>query len=147
MKEKWWALAPAAPVFLGDLWLKHISIGQDRTLIPGVLSLRYTLNTGFALGLFPDSALAATLISFLMLLIMLFFLFRFPWRRPAVLGFGMILGGAAGNLWDRLLLRAVRDMLHLDFMHFYVFNLADAAVVLGAGLILLSTLLSREEPA
>lgn len=144
--RKWLTvLIPALCVFLGDQWLKAASAGQSRVLIPGALSLRYTENTGFSLGLFPDTAVPAIVLSCAVLAVALWFLIRERWETPSLLAFGLLLGGAAGNLWDRLRFGFVRDMLHLDFMHFYVFNLADACVVAGAALILLFSLFSRKD--
>ena len=143
MKRKAAFWVPACLVFLLDQALKAYSAGQHRVLIPGIISLDYTLNTGFALGLFPDSALAATVLSAAVLVLMLVLLRAENWNTCSLIGFGLVIGGAAGNLLDRVLFSAVRDMLHLDFMHFYVFNLADAGVVVGVILILAVTLLDK----
>ena len=75
----------------------------------------------------------------------LILLIRFPWNKGSLIGFGLVLGGALGNLYDRLRFSAVRDIIRLDFMHFYIFNLADAGVVVGAVLIVLFTLFARKE--
>ena len=77
-----------------------------------------------------------------MLILLLAALIRNRWNKGALIGFGLALGGALGNLYDRLRFSGVRDMLHLDFMHFYIFNLADVGVVAGIALILLCTLFS-----
>ena len=53
-------------------------------------------------------------------------------------GCGLILGGAAGNLLDRLSSGGVTDYIHFSF--WYIFNAADTAIVLGVGLLLLSAL-------
>ena len=50
MKRVLTAAVPALIILLADQWLKAVSAWQNRVLIPGVLSLSYTLNTGFALG-------------------------------------------------------------------------------------------------
>jgi signal peptidase II len=55
-----------------------------------------------------------------------------------MLGCGLILGGAAGNLLDRLSSGEVTDYVHFRF--WYIFNAADAAIVVGVGLLLLSAL-------
>ncbi len=145
VKCKLLAVVPVAVILTGDLILKNASGGQHRSLIPGILSLDYSLNSGFALGLFPDTALPATILSVLVLAAVLFLLLRYSWNTGSLIGFGMVLGGALGNLYDRLMFSAVRDMFRLDFMHFYIFNLADAGVVAGAFLIVLFTLFSPKE--
>ena len=145
VSRKLLAVVPAAVILAGDLFLKNAAGGQHCSLIPGILSLDYTLSNGFALGLFPDTALPATILSVLILAAVLFLFLRYSWNTGSLIGFGMVLGGALGNLYDRLVFSAVRDMFRLDFMHFYIFNLADAGVVAGAFLIVLFTLFSPKE--
>jgi signal peptidase II len=58
--------------------------------------------------------------------------------KATMLGCGLILGGAAGNLLDRLSSGEVTDYIHFSF--WYIFNAADAAIVVGVGLLLLSAL-------
>jgi signal peptidase II len=60
-----------------------------------------------------------------------------------MLGCGLILGGAAGNLLDRLSSGEVTDYVHFSF--WYIFNAADAAIVAGVGLLLLSALRTSEK--
>ena len=67
MKRKLLAVLPAVLILVGDLWLKSAAFTQRRVLSPGILSLQSTWNTGFALGLFPDTALTAAVLSGLML--------------------------------------------------------------------------------
>jgi signal peptidase II len=63
--------------------------------------------------------------------------------RLATSGCGLILGGAAGNLLDRLGSGEVTDYVHFSF--WYIFNAADTAIVVGVGLLLLSTLRGPEK--
>lgn len=64
--------------------------------------------------------------------------------RLLVLALGLVIGGAVGNLVDRVRYGAVADFLdfHLMGYHWYVFNIADAAIVCGVGLLLLDSLLA-----
>jgi signal peptidase II len=68
-------------------------------------------------------------------------------REPlVVIAIGLVIGGAVGNVIDRLWRGAVVDFLdfHLGQWHFYDFNLADAAISIGVGLMLLDSLLARD---
>jgi signal peptidase II len=75
--------------------------------------------------------------------VVLWLLFSGKPTKLATMGCGLILGGAAGNLLDRLANGEVTDYVHFSF--WYIFNVADAAIVVGVGLLLLSAL--RPEPA
>jgi signal peptidase II len=63
--------------------------------------------------------------------------------RLTTLGCGLILGGAAGNLLDRLSTGEVTDFVHFSF--WYVFNAADAAITVGVALLILSTFRMQEK--
>jgi signal peptidase II len=68
----------------------------------------------------------------------LWMLFSGPPSRLTSLGCGLILGGAAGNLLDRLATGEVTDYVHFSF--WYIFNAADAAIVAGVATLLLAAL-------
>ena len=113
-------------------------------------NLRLTFNRGITFGLFNNSDTANALIfSGLALVIVLVLLAALArsgsWHTGLALG--MIIGGAVGNLTDRLRLDAVVDFLdfHLSSWHFYIFNLGDSGICLGVGVLLLDSLLVRAE--
>ena len=77
--------------------------------------------------------------------VILFLLGRWLWRTTSALvaiGLGAIMGGAIGNVIDRLRFGAVVDFLdfHYEHYHWYAFNIADAAIVTGVCLLLLDSL-------
>jgi signal peptidase II len=55
-------------------------------------------------------------------------------------GVGFLIGGAAGNLWDRIIFSHVIDFLDFVFINFPVFNLSDVSVDIGIGLIIIGSL-------
>lgn len=66
------------------------------------------------------------------------------------LALGLILGGTLGNLFDRIIFGGVRDFLHVYFIRWPVFNVADCCLVVGAGILLLQAFLvkpKKDEPA
>jgi signal peptidase II len=123
--------------------------GSLHTVIPGLLNFVHTSNPGVAFGIFADSATpwrAPLLISFSLAVIVLIVWLLLTdraggWTGRA--GMALILGGAAGNLLDRVSRQSVTDFIdfHLGSYHWYTFNLADSAVVIGAGLVLRELLL------
>lgn len=136
---------PAMLVAVMDLALKLLPLGEDRTLVPGFLGLRSLLNRGVAFGLFQGSPLLNALLVSLVLGFAALWLANDPPAGVRAAGAAMMLGGALGNLLDRLLHGAVSDYLMFLFMEFPVFNLADACVSVGAGILILDTLLLGRE--
>ena len=126
-----WSL-PGLLVLAADRAVKAGTAGLHQVLIPGVIGLNWTRNTGMALGLFQGST-AGILIATAAVLIACAFLLRgMRLSGLAPIAVSMIAGGALGNIVDRLTLGYVQDMFELLFMRFYIFNAADAGVVIGA---------------
>lgn len=110
--------------------------GQSLPVIPHVFHLTYIRNPGAAFGLFAHQTaffIAATLVVITLVLVAAR---RIPEDRWLLkISMGLILGGAVGNLIDRLRSGLVVDFL--DFRVWPVFNLADSAIVIGACLLVL----------
>ena len=122
-------------------------------LVPGWIHLEHVHNLGAAWGVL--SGQRVLLIAFTMVVIgtILVSAREVATRgKLAALGFGLILGGAVGNLTDRILLGHVTDFFDLDtplgvLQTFPVFNVADSALTVGVILMLCSLLFSREKNA
>jgi signal peptidase II len=143
-----WALAVAVFVFVVDRGLKALvegsmRLGESIPLIPDFLSLTYIRNDGGAFGILGGSRLVLLLGSAVAIGVVLWMLFSGSSSRLTSLGCGLILGGAAGNLLDRLTTGEVTDYVHFSF--WYIFNAADAAIVVGVAILLLSALRPQEK--
>jgi signal peptidase II len=143
-----WALAVALVVFLLDQGLKSVvegsmRLGESIELVPGFLSLTYIKNDGGAFGILGGSQLLLLAGSAVAIAVVLWMLVSGSGSRLNTLGCGLILGGAAGNLLDRLTTGEVTDYVHFSF--WYIFNAADAAITVGVALLLLSALRSPEK--
>ncbi len=137
----------AAAVFLLDRLTKIASRGipeEGTTLIPGVIGLRYTRNTGMAFSLFSGHPWLLGLLSLIIITAAFLYLRKKRISRPAMIGLMMMLGGAAGNMVDRFLTGYVEDMIELLFVRFAIFNIADAALTIGC-VIAAAVLLSGTE--
>ena len=131
---------------LTKIWIvHHIAPGFSIKVIPGVFRLTHVLNTGAAfsmmenwradyvrIGLVSFSAVAAILV------------FALLWRVGRAVSLtsvslALILGGALGNLYDRIVLHHVVDFLAVNIYHYHWpdFNVADSCIVVGACLLLL----------
>jgi signal peptidase II len=137
------ALATAIVVFVVDQGLKAVvegsmRVGESIPLVPGFLSLTHIKNDGGAFGILGGSQLVLLAGSAVAVGVVLWMLLSGPTSGITTYGGGLILGGAAGNLLDRLTAGEVTDYVHFSF--WYVFNAADAAITVGVGLLLLSAL-------
>lgn len=124
--------------------------GQSRRLVPGLFNLTHVNNRGAAFGLLANATSPVVLVllvgfSMAALVLVLSLLWRGPASRLTGWGLGLILGGALGNLLDRLYAGSVVDFLdfHLGPYHWPAFNLADTAIVVGAGVLIVEVLRSR----
>lgn len=125
-----------------------MSLGESIPVLEGVFQLTYIKNPGGAFGILGGSQLLLMVGSFLALAVVLWMLLASPPSRLTALGCGLILGGAAGNLFDRLAAGEVTDYLDLQFWplrQWPIFNAADTAIVLGV-ILLLATLAAPEKP-
>ncbi|AMY12546.1 Lipoprotein signal peptidase [Luteitalea pratensis] len=133
------------------LVLQRIGLHETVTVIPGLLNLTYVRNTGAAFGMlnahdFAYKPVLVAALAILALLGILWYARKFAgdaW--PARYGFVLIVGGAVGNLIDRVTLGFVVDFVDVYFgtWHFWAFNVADAAISIGAILFAADTLFSR----
>jgi signal peptidase II len=141
---QWLALgAIAGAALAGDQATKHIVSSRlsldGEVHVFGPLSIHHVQNSGIAFGLFADATPIVTVLTALAVGWMLFFFAR-SGARHAILpvALGLLIGGSASNLIDRVRLGHVTDFL--DLSYWPAFNLADTFIVLGV-LILLAALL------
>ncbi len=131
--------AVAAAVLILDritkTWVEHSLAGRPPVrLIPGVLSLTYTTNSGGAFGLGRSAPWLFAGATIVVTAVIVAFSFR-PMRPSIAVGLGLIMGGALGNLADRALNGSGFGGPVTDFIDFHVwpiFNFADSAIVIGA---------------
>lgn len=109
-----------------------------------IFSLTYTTNTGAAFGLFPNQGFLFIVIALVVATAIIFYYRHLPAGYGLVrLALGLQLGGALGNLADRLRQGYVIDFVDLNFwplQDWAVFNLADSAIVVGVSLLALAML-------
>lgn len=121
---------------------QHVAIEA----VPGLLNFQLTLNTGAVFGTGQGGRPIFIAVSLVATVVILFLLYRSPRRAWGYqVGMALILGGALGNLYDRVRFSAVRDMLHMlpsTGLWPWIFNPADVALVIGVGLVLLVSYLS-----
>lgn len=129
-------------------------LGESVPILPGFFNLTYVRNPGAAFGLLAGAAAAFRGpffigISLLAVVLISYYHARYARGRPlAEVGLALILGGAVGNLIDRLFREGmVVDFLdfHLGGYHWPAFNVADSGITVGVGLLLLQMLRERKD--
>lgn len=124
------------------LIMKAMFLGQSVPIIDNILHLTYIQNPGAAFSLLAGRTPVFIAVSLIVVAAIIIYQIRGGAKRGLIpISLGLIAGGAAGNLLDRIRLGEVVDFI--DFRVWPVFNLADSAIVVGA--ILLSVVLWRSE--
>lgn len=127
-------------IFISNILILNKSI----TIIPNFFYLTYTHNYGGAWSIFDNSTLFITIVSFLIIIGIIYYLFKNKvTKKIEIVGYSLLLGGAIGNLIDRIVYGYV-----IDFLDFYIFkydfpifNIADIGIVVGIILLLVSMIL------
>ena len=133
----------AVAVFAADRVTKILAGGippEGIPLIPGVVRLRYAENTGAAFSMFSGHPWLLGVLSLLIIVGGFLFLRKKTLPALAITGLMMMLGGAAGNMVDRLATGFVPDMIELLFVRFAIFNVADSFLCIGCVLTAVSLL-------
>ena len=148
-------LAIAGGIFLIDqttkAWATRVLRSEgDRSLISGFLNLAYAQNTGVAFSMLDQQGdtgrWGLSVVAFVAGTLVLYFFWRTPRTDDRILGaLALLLAGIAGNVTDRLRLGFVIDFIDVQFggWHYPTFNIADAAICVGAGLLIIDMFLSK----
>ena len=135
--------ALAADQLTKRLVASELSLGEEVELA-GPFSIHHVQNSGIAFGLFAGATPFVTLLTALAVGWMLLFFSRSGGRHPVLpVGLGLLIGGSASNLADRLRIGHVTDFLDLDFWP--AFNLADTFIVVGVGILVTALFAAERE--
>lgn len=158
-KDIFWKLgylAIAGGIFMVDQVTKAWAVrtlrnGNDISVIPGFLNFAYAQNTGVAFSMLDDHGDAGrfglSVVAFIAAGLVLYFFWRTPRTDDRVLGaLALLLAGIVGNVADRMRLGFVIDFIDVQFgsWHYPTFNIADMAIVLGAGLMIIDMFVTRK---
>lgn len=150
-----WISAIALFVLIIDLGSKslviqHLKDQPPVSIIPGFLRFVYAENTGIAFGLFTEHSgwlNILTPLAFIVLMVILFQIFAHGnMDRWLILIFGLIIGGALGNIIDRMYHGFVVDFIDAYYgtYHWYIFNIADSALTVGEVLLIGKLIFGKE---
>lgn len=150
-------LAITGGVFMIDqttkAWaIRRLRFGDDIPVISGFLNFAYAQNTGVAFSMLDDHGDAGrwglSLVALFAATLVLYFFWKTPRADDRILGaLALLLAGIAGNVTDRLRLGFVVDFIDVQFgsWHYPTFNVADIAIVTGAGLLILDMILTKKK--
>ena len=134
-------------VLAADQAVKYLAcrLRATFTLIPGVLAFTYAENTGMAFSLLSGLSWLLGLLSAAVIVLGLIALRRYRLGPLPSVAAMLMLGGAAGNMIDRLLHGYVVDMFEVLLFRFAIFNVADAALTVGCVLMAASLLFNPKD--
>lgn len=151
LRRIYWLLITAAAIGLDQLSkyliVRHISIQDSMTVIPGFFSLSHVRNNGAAFGLFADQRWVFMVFTGVVLLLAVAGLCSGRVRNPwGVVALALIIGGGIGNMIDRIFLGEVVDFFAFNFWgyQFAVFNVADIFVCCGTFILAFYIFLSKD---
>lgn len=150
-------LVAAGAVFMIDQTTKawatrYLRFGGDREIIPDLLNFAYAQNTGVAFSMLDDHGDAGrwglSVVAGIAAILVLFYFWRVPRTNDRLLGaLALLLSGIVGNLTDRIRLGFVVDFIQVHYKDWYypIFNVADIAVCVGAGLLIIDMFWNKKE--
>ena len=150
-------LAIAGGVFLIDqttkAWaVRRLRFGDDLAVIPGLLNFAYAENPGVAFSMLDNQGAAGrwglSVVALIAATLVVYFFWRTPRSDDRIMGaLALLLAGIIGNVVDRIRLGFVVDFIDVQFgsWHYPTFNVADMAIVTGAGLLIIDMFLSKRK--
>ena len=147
LKRSQWSVSLALLVTFAVIFFDSITklffvgllgLGESLPLIPRVFHATLVYNTGIAFGFFRDQGIVFIIIPVIAIILLIFNVYYYRQNnevlnRRYVVAFSLILGGAMGNLFDRIVYGYVIDFI--DLRVWPVFNIADSAITIGAVII------------
>jgi signal peptidase II len=149
-------LAIAGGIFMIDqvtkAWaVRRLRLGDEISVIQGFLNFAYAQNTGVAFSMLDDHGdtgrWGLSVVAAVAGVLVLYFFWRTPRSDDRIMGaLALLLAGIAGNVADRMRLGFVVDFIDVQFggWHYPTFNVADMAICIGAGLLILDMFLSKK---
>jgi signal peptidase II len=126
------------------LVLRELDLGESIHVV-GPMTIHYVRNSGIAFGLFSTWAGAVTLLTAAAVVWMVFYFARAGARHPVLpVALGLLIGGSAGNLVDRIRLGHVTDFIDLEYWP--AFNLADTFIVTGVAVLMIALVAAERRP-
>lgn len=125
----------------------YLKLNENVLIIKDFFYIKYIHNSGASFGMLANSRVFLIILSFVAIIIILRYMNSFKKTITNIIGFGLVLGGILGNLFDRILYGYVKDFL--DFVifkyDFPVFNFADIFIVIGVIILIVSIIRGEDK--
>lgn len=113
-------------------WIvNNIELGGKLDFLPGIVGLTNVRNTGAAFSILNNATWLLTVITTVFIIGLIIYMIKVKMSKASAVCIAAVIGGAVGNLIDRLRLGYVVDMFELQFMEYAIFNIADCFIVVG----------------
>ena len=140
-----WSLLSIVIIILDQVtkaWVvSSIGLTESIKIIPGILDFVYVKNTGAAFSILAQREYGIIILSAVSIIfcaaVIWYILKKKPTSKLLLLSLSLMVGGAAGNVLDRIARGFVVDFIEVQFINFPVFNVADIAITVGAVLIII----------
>ena len=135
-------------VLIVDRITKELAPGipaEGIEIVPGVIGLRYAENKGAAFSMLSGAPRLLGVLSLALIVGGFVWLRKKKFAAFPLAGLALMAGGAAGNMFDRLIRGYVPDMIETRFITFPVFNVADSCLVIGCILLIISLLFRKKD--
>ncbi|TKI54739.1 lipoprotein signal peptidase [Brevibacillus antibioticus] len=140
------AVIIALDQFTKFLVVKYMELGESIPLIADVFHLTSHRNMGAAFGILQNQRWFFIVITTVVVIGIVISLIRLGKKQPrASLALSLVLGGAVGNFIDRAMSGQVVDFLNFTLINFPIFNVADMAITIGVGILLLDVFLDGKK--
>lgn len=137
-------LSVAADQITKHLVLANIAMYEDVAVLPGIFHFTYIENKGAAFGMLANNRWVFLVMSTVAIAAFVFYIIKYrPKDILLRISLSFVVGGGIGNMIDRCFRGSVVDFIEVDFIDFYVFNVADIFVCVGCGLMVLYIILSE----
>ena len=137
-------LSVAADQITKHLVLANIAMYEDVAVLPGIFHFTYIVNKGAGFGMLANNRWVFLVISTVAIAAFVFYIIKYrPKDILLRISLSFVVGGGIGNMIDRCFRGSVVDFIEVDFIDFYVFNVADIFVCVGCGLMVLYIILSE----
>jgi signal peptidase II len=137
-------LAAAIDQMTKSITVHYLRFGETVDVIPGILSFTRVKNTGIAFSMLSNSGWVLMVIIAILIVAITVLILRGKFTGFERFCLALVLGGAIGNLLDRIFYGYVLDMIELRFVKFAVFNFADCCVTVGCILFAVAYLFFHE---